>query len=67
MHVCPPIPSPPNPIRPPPSLTDPQYTPLPPPQVSAAEYKAYEANQAKNGGMDPLEASRQKAKQAAQN
>ena len=34
-------------------------------KVSAAEYKAYEANQAKNGG-DPLELSRQKAKEAAQ-
>lgn len=33
-------------------------------QVSAAEYKAYEAAQAKNGGLDPLEAQRQKAKQA---
>ena len=34
-------------------------------RVSAAEYKAYEAAQAKNGG-DPLEINRAKAKEAAQ-
>ena len=36
-------------------------------KVTAAEYKAYEAFQAKTGGLDPLEVNRKKAKEAAQN
>jgi hypothetical protein len=34
-------------------------------KVTAAEYKAYEAKQAQTGGLDPLEASRKAAKEAA--
>lgn len=35
-------------------------------KVTPEEYKAYQANLAKTGGLDPLEASRQKAKEAIQ-
>lgn len=34
-------------------------------KVTPEEYKAYQDNLAKTGGLDPLEASRQKAKENA--